>query len=169
MLKTIAVIPARGGSRRIPRKNIHFFLGRPMIEWSIKAAIDSSLFDIVLVSTDNDEIAEISRQAGADVPFLRRAHYDDLTPVSAATVHALQQAEEHYGRKRRTADGELSSAKRKRYQRSLETLPIRGSQLSNKRICLRLDESVVGSPSQRLRQARLVISECAPPPIAGPR
>jgi pseudaminic acid cytidylyltransferase len=67
----IAVIPARGGSKRIPRKNIKPFHGRPMIAWSIEAAIASGLFDRVIVSTDDDEIAEVARHWGAEVPFKR--------------------------------------------------------------------------------------------------
>ena len=70
-LKTIAIIPARGGSKRIPRKNIKDFLGKPIIAYSIEAAIQSKLFDEVMVSTDDDEIAEIAKKYGASVPFMR--------------------------------------------------------------------------------------------------
>lgn len=91
--KAIAIIPARGGSRRIPRKNIIPFEGRPMIAWTIEAALESSLFERVLVSTEDDVIANTSRQWGADVPFLRDCHYDDHTPSSAATLSALEQVE----------------------------------------------------------------------------
>ena len=69
--KSIAVIPARGGSKRIPRKNIKDFCGKPIIAYSIEAAIDSGVFDTVMVSTDDEEIAEISLKYGAEVPFLR--------------------------------------------------------------------------------------------------
>ena len=65
----LAVIPARGGSKRIPRKNIKLFAGKPMIAWSIKAAFDSKCFDHVIVSTDDEEIANIARSHQADVPF----------------------------------------------------------------------------------------------------
>ena len=68
---TIAIIPARGGSKRIPRKNIKNFLGKPIIAYSIRAALESGLFDEVMVSTDDEEIAEIARQCGANVPFAR--------------------------------------------------------------------------------------------------
>ena len=68
---SVAIITARGGSKRIPRKNIKEFLGRPIIEYSIKAAIDSGIFDEVMVSTDDEEIANIAKQAGANVPFMR--------------------------------------------------------------------------------------------------
>lgn len=70
-MKRIAIIPARGGSKRIPRKNIKDFLGMPIIAYSIKAAIDSGIFDEVMVSTDDEEIATISKKYGANVPFLR--------------------------------------------------------------------------------------------------
>ncbi len=70
---SVAIITARGGSKRIPRKNIKEFLGRPIIEYSIKAAIDSGIFDEVMVSTDDEEIANIAKQAGANVPFMRSA------------------------------------------------------------------------------------------------
>ena len=71
MSDTIAIITARGGSKRIPRKNIKDFLGRPIIEYSIKAALESGIFSEVMVSTDDEEIAEIAKHAGAKVPFLR--------------------------------------------------------------------------------------------------
>lgn len=71
--KAIAIITARGGSKRIPRKNIKEFCGRPIIEYSIEAALDSGVFDEVMVSTDDAEIAEIAERAGAHVPFLRSA------------------------------------------------------------------------------------------------
>jgi len=70
-MKTIAIITARGGSKRIPRKNIKNFLGKPIIAYSIKAALDSKIFDEVMVSTDDIEIAEIAKRNGANVPFLR--------------------------------------------------------------------------------------------------
>lgn len=92
----IAIIPARGGSKRIPKKNIIDFKGKPMIAWTIEAAINSNIFSKVIVSTDSEEIAEISRKYGADVPFLRRDFSDDFTPVSEATVDALIQAEDYW-------------------------------------------------------------------------
>jgi len=67
----IAIIPARGGSKRIPRKNIKHFLGKPIIAYSIKAALDSGLYDTVMVSTDDEEIKRIAIEYGAEVPFLR--------------------------------------------------------------------------------------------------
>lgn len=95
--KTIAVIPARGGSKRIPKKNIIDFFGMPMIAWTIKAALDSQLFDRVLVSTDDEAIADISREYGAEVPFLRKTASDDFSHVSSATIAALEQAESYWG------------------------------------------------------------------------
>lgn len=70
-MANLAIIPARGGSKRIPRKNIKFFLGKPIIAYSIEAALKSNLFDEVMVSTDDEEIAKIARDYGAKVPFLR--------------------------------------------------------------------------------------------------
>lgn len=87
----LAVIPARGGSKRIPRKNIRSFGGRPMIAWSLQAAQDSGCFDRILVSTDDEEIAEIARQHGGEVPFLRPAALsDDHTGTTAVVAHAVQ-------------------------------------------------------------------------------
>ena len=71
MKNNLAIIPARGGSKRIPKKNIKEFLGRPIIAYSIRTAIDSKLFDEVMVSTDDIEIAEIAKKYGAKVPFIR--------------------------------------------------------------------------------------------------
>jgi N-acylneuraminate cytidylyltransferase len=86
----MAVIPARGGSKRIPRKNIKDFCGKPMIEWSIHAAIESDCFDRVLVSTDDDEIAEISVKAGAEVPFVRPPELsDDYAGTVPVIAHAV--------------------------------------------------------------------------------
>lgn len=87
----IAVIPARGGSKRIPRKNIKPFFGKPMIAWSIEKAKSSGLFERIIVSTDDEEIAEIAMRCGAEVPFMRPAELagDDVgdAPVMA---HATQ-------------------------------------------------------------------------------
>ncbi|GAA3736181.1 pseudaminic acid cytidylyltransferase [Flavobacterium ginsengisoli] len=70
-MSNLCIIPARGGSKRIPRKNIKLFLGKPIIAYSIEAAINSKLFDEVMVSTDDPEIAEIATKFGANVPFFR--------------------------------------------------------------------------------------------------
>lgn len=96
-MKHIAIILARGGSKRLPRKNILDFHGKPLIAWTIEAALKSSQYDRVLVSTDDQEIAEISRSFGAEVPFIRQSAADDLTPSSEATLTALGQAEQYWG------------------------------------------------------------------------
>lgn len=96
-MKYIAIILARGGSKRLPRKNIVDFHGKPMIAWTIEAALQSRLYDQVLVSTDDPEIAEIALSFGAQVPFLRDSAADDITPSSEATLAALRQAEQHWG------------------------------------------------------------------------
>lgn len=86
----IAVIPARGGSKRIAKKNLKPMEGKPLIAYSIEAARQSGVFERIVVSTDCPEIAEIAQQFGAQVPFLRDASIaDDITPVSAATVDVL--------------------------------------------------------------------------------
>jgi pseudaminic acid cytidylyltransferase len=85
----IAVIPARGGSRRIPRKNVRQFCGRPIIAWSIDTARSSSLFEHVLVSTDDAEIAAVARECGAEVPFMRpESLADDHTGTTDVIAHA---------------------------------------------------------------------------------
>lgn len=96
MSKRIAIIPARGGSKRIPQKNIVDFMGKPMIAWTIQAALDSECFDRVLVSTDDSETANTAQRYGAKAPFLREQGADDHSPVSEATWHALQQAMDHW-------------------------------------------------------------------------
>lgn len=86
----IAVIPARGGSKRIPRKNIKLFAGKPIIAYSIRAALECGLFDTVLVSTDDEEIASLAVYYGASVPFLRPKNLaDDFTGTSAVVKHAI--------------------------------------------------------------------------------
>ncbi len=87
----LAVIPARGGSKRIPRKNIKPFCGKPMIAWSIEAAQQSGCFDRIIVSTDDVEIAEVARQHGAAVPFMRPAELsDDHTGTIPVIRHAVE-------------------------------------------------------------------------------
>lgn len=92
--KIIVIIPARGGSKRIPHKNIIDFCGKPLIAWTIEAAIKSNLFDRVIVSTDSQEIADVSIKYGAEVPFLRDVHADDHSPVSNGTLRTVQQLED---------------------------------------------------------------------------
>lgn len=87
----VAVVPARGGSRRIPRKNVRIFCGRPMIEWSLAAARASGCFDRIVVSTDDEEIAQVARGAGAEVPFRRaEALADEHTGAQAVLVDAIE-------------------------------------------------------------------------------
>lgn len=84
---TVAIIPARGGSQRIPRKNISTFNGKPMIEWPIVSALESGVFTRVIVSTDDAEIAETAKQAGAEIPFLRPSSLGGNEVGAAAVVH----------------------------------------------------------------------------------
>lgn len=92
----IAIIPARGQSKRIPKKNILNISGKPMIAYTIEAALKSGLFDKVLVSTDDDEIAHISEEYGAWVPFKRSKYVDDYSTVSEVTLNALQVLEKDF-------------------------------------------------------------------------
>jgi pseudaminic acid cytidylyltransferase len=87
----LAVIPARGGSKRIPRKNIKLFCGKPIIAWSIEAALQSGCFDEVIVSTDDQEIAEVAIDYGAKAPFIRPARLsDDYTGTIPVVRHAIE-------------------------------------------------------------------------------
>ncbi len=87
----VAIIPARGGSKRIPHKNIRPFRGKPMIAWSIDAARTSALFDRIVVSTDDPAIAEVAKACGAEVPFMRAAELsDDYTGTTAVVEDALR-------------------------------------------------------------------------------
>lgn len=93
-MSAVAIIPARGGSKRIPRKNIRDFCGQPIIAWSIQAAIDSECFERVVVSTDDDEIAAVARACGAETPFLRPAALaDDHTATIPVIQHAIERLE----------------------------------------------------------------------------
>ncbi|MCK4650912.1 acylneuraminate cytidylyltransferase family protein [Candidatus Babeliales bacterium] len=91
--ENIAIIPARGGSKRIPKKNIIVFYEKPMIAWTIEAAIKTNIFDNVLVSTDDNEIAKIAKNFGAYVPFLRDKYCDDHSSISQATLYTIEQIE----------------------------------------------------------------------------
>lgn len=100
MCKKIAVITARGGSRRIPKKNIKEFCGKPIIAYSIEAALASGVFDEVMVSTDSEEIAAVAREYGADVPFMRsRETSDDYATTNDVLVEVFNEYSkrgEHY-------------------------------------------------------------------------
>lgn len=93
IINRLAIITARGGSKRIPKKNIKEFNGRPIIEYSIEAAIESGLFAEVMVSTDSEEIAAIARAAGAKVPFMRS---DENATDSATTAQVIAEVLEKY-------------------------------------------------------------------------
>lgn len=91
----VAIITARGGSKRIPKKNIKEFCGKPIIAYSIEAAIESGLFDEVMVSTESEEIADIARQYGAKIPFMRsQKNADDFADTTAVILEVIQSYEE---------------------------------------------------------------------------
>lgn len=93
-MKNLAIIPARGGSKRIPRKNIKLFHGKPIIAYAIEIAISSGLFDEVIVSTEDEEIAEIARKHGAKVPFYRSVeNSNDIATTSSVLLEVIQQLE----------------------------------------------------------------------------
>ena len=92
-MKNLCIIPARGGSKRIPRKNIKEFLGKPIIAYSIETAIETGLFDEVMVSTDDMEIAEVAKQYGAKVPFMRSA---ETASDFASTADVLKEVIANY-------------------------------------------------------------------------
>lgn len=93
-MSTIAIITARGGSKRIPRKNIKEFCGKPILAYSIEAAVNSGVFDTVMVSTDDDEIAEIAVRYGAEVPFRRSAKTsDDYATTNDVLLEVLDEYE----------------------------------------------------------------------------
>ena len=100
-MRRIAIITARGGSKRIPKKNIKVFCGKPIIVYSIEAAIGSGLFDEVMVSTDSEEIAEVARQHGAKVPFLRSEKTSD---DYATTVDVIKEVLSEYEKQGKTFD-----------------------------------------------------------------
>lgn len=94
--KVLAIIPARAGSKGIPSKNIKNIAGEPLINWTIRQALKSKLVDKVIVSTDGETIADIAKDAGAEVPFLRPAEYaQDSSPTSDVVIHTLSFYEEH--------------------------------------------------------------------------
>jgi len=98
MTEILAIIPARGGSKGIPRKNIRLFSGHPLIAWSIAAAKQSEMITRVIVSTDDEEIAAVARACGAETPFLRPAEFaEDKTTDLPVFQHALRWLDEHEG------------------------------------------------------------------------
>lgn len=100
-MRNLCIIPARGGSKRILRKNIKPFLGKPIVTYSIKAALDSGLFNEVMVSTDDSEIAEIAKKCGATVPFIRsKKNSDDF----ATTYDVIKEVIENYKKQEQEFD-----------------------------------------------------------------
>lgn len=98
-MKSVAVITARGGSKRIPRKNIKPFLGRPILEYSIEAALQADLFHEVMVSTDDEEIAQVAERAGAKVPFLRSEKTSNDFATTADVIGEVLSSYERIGMK----------------------------------------------------------------------
>ena len=97
-MNNLCVIPARGGSKRIKQKNIRKFCGRPILEYSIETARTSGIFSRIIVSTDDEAIADVARKCGADVPFVRPADLsDDQTTLIPVISHATTASEEFYG------------------------------------------------------------------------
>lgn len=93
----IAIIPARGGSKRIPGKNIKLFAGKPLIAYSIEAAKESGLFDKIIISTDSEEVAEVAKSYGADVPFIRPQELsNDFVGTRPVTNHGIKYCIEHF-------------------------------------------------------------------------
>lgn len=100
-MKNLAIIPARGGSKRIPRKNIKEFLGKPVIAYSIEAALKSGMYDEVMVSTDDEEIATVAKKYGAQVPFMRSP---DTSNDYAVTADVIREVLACYAKLGRTFD-----------------------------------------------------------------
>ena len=96
-MRKICIIPARGGSKRIPKKNIKLFHNKPMIAYSVDVAKQSGIFDKIIVSTDDTEIADIAKSYGADVPFMRPTNIsDDFTGTAAVIAHAIDASQAFY-------------------------------------------------------------------------
>lgn len=102
-MKSVAIITARGGSKRIPRKNIKPFLGKPILEYSIEAALQTDMFHEVMVSTDDEEIAEVARRAGAKVPFFRSEKASNDFATTADVIEEVIASYERIGMNFRTA------------------------------------------------------------------
>ncbi|MES2376895.1 MAG: pseudaminic acid cytidylyltransferase [Bacteroidota bacterium] len=98
--KCLAIIPARGGSKRIPKKNIKYFEGKPIIAYSIEVALQSGLFDEVMVSTDDDEIAEIAKKYGATIPFMRSSQ---TSTDNATTMEVIDEVLKQYKEEKNAA------------------------------------------------------------------
>ena len=96
MVRNIAIIPARSGSKRIPDKNIMDFMGKPLIAHTIEAALESQIFDDVIVSTDSEKYAQISIKYGAKVPFLRDKYSDDNSTLADVMIYTLKKLDKEY-------------------------------------------------------------------------
>lgn len=97
-IKILGVIPARGGSKSVPRKNIKLLGGKPLIAWTIEAAKHSGVFDRLILTTDDDEIAAVGRAYGVEVPFMRPKELaEDKTPILPVLQHAVTWLKEHHG------------------------------------------------------------------------
>lgn len=97
---TVSIIPARGGSKGIPRKNLQLVGGKPLIAWSIEASLNSSLIDRTILTTDDEEIADVARQLGAETPFLRPAELaNDVASTESVLQHAVDWLESEEGYK----------------------------------------------------------------------
>ncbi len=97
-MKAVAIITARGGSKRIPKKNIKVFCGKPIIAYSIEAALESGIFDEVMVSTDSEEIAEVAREYGASVPFMRSEATSNDFATTADVIEEVIRSYENIGK-----------------------------------------------------------------------
>lgn len=95
--KTIAIIPARAGSKRIIGKNTIDFMGKPLIAWTIEAAIKSNCFDRIIVSTDDIKIADIAKEYGLEIPFLRDKFQDDFSTLAEVAIYTTEKCEAFYG------------------------------------------------------------------------
>ncbi len=95
-MNRIAIIPARAGSKRIPDKNILPLSNKPLLFWAIDVALETKMFDRIIVSTDSEYYAELAKSRGIECPFLRNKYYDDNTNVSQATTYSLMQAKDFY-------------------------------------------------------------------------
>jgi CMP-N-acetylneuraminic acid synthetase len=97
MVKNIAIIPARSGSKRVKDKNIYPFNGKPLMAWTIETALNSGVFDKVMVSTDSEKYAQIAKNYGAWVPFLRDSVCDDFSTIGDVITYTLKQLKERLG------------------------------------------------------------------------
>lgn len=96
MVRNVAIIPARSGSKRIPDKNIMDFMGKPLIAYTIEAALESQIFDDVIVSTDSEKYAQIAVECGASVPFLRNKYSDDHSTLAEVMLYTIENLDKSY-------------------------------------------------------------------------